>query len=112
LRKLDNDTIGMRQFSCVGDWFVEPPVFEEDCSEISWYITASAGHLVTLPGGVQILQGLPEGTHTVRYIASDACGFYNTKEILVTVVDDVLPIAVCDLNTESPSVATDSEVYM
>ena len=37
----------------------------------------------------------PKGTHTVCFRATDACGNFTTKCILVTVVDEKAPAAVC-----------------
>ncbi len=38
---------------------------------------------------------LPIGTHEVMYIAEDVCGNTSTESFLLTVVDDVAPVATC-----------------
>ncbi len=45
---------------------------------------------------------LPIGTHEVMYIAEDVCGNTSTESFLLTVVDDVPPVATC---TEFTTVA-------
>ena len=94
----DEIIVNTRQNDCYGDWIVSAPTFEEDCSGINWYISSSAG-FITMQNGVVVLRDIPLGTHTIRYIAHDDCGYFATQDVDLTVVDDVAPVAICDLTT-------------
>ncbi|TVQ48663.1 MAG: T9SS C-terminal target domain-containing protein [Saprospirales bacterium] len=97
---MDDVTISTRPNACAGDWIIEAPSFEEDCSGINWYISVSAGFITVDPiSGLAVLRDVPAGTHTIRYIAHDECGYYATAEIQLHVIDDVVPIAICDQRT-------------
>jgi hypothetical protein len=57
----DEVIITTRQNDCYGDWIVQAPSFEEDCSGINWYISSSAGFIT-----VQTWSGCSE-RHTSGY---------------------------------------------
>ena len=45
------------------------------------------------------LSSLTVGTHTVTYTATDGCGNESTCEMIITVEDQIAPIAICDEHT-------------
>ena len=71
----------------------------EDCSEVSTvtatYFIGSSLTIVDLTNG-DIIEDLPFGANTVTLSASDACGNETTEEVIITVVDDIDPTAVCN----------------
>jgi hypothetical protein len=72
---------------------------EDACSDdVTYTVTSSAGS-VNLINGNWIVSGLPVGTHQVTYTADDGCGNETECVTNLSVVDDVAPVAVCDLDT-------------
>lgn len=66
----------------------------DNCSaSISYKITTPFG-TVNSNGGS--LTGIPAGTHTIIYMATDACGNSSTCSLKLTVGDDDPPVAICD----------------
>lgn len=45
------------------------------------------------------LSGLSVGIHTVTYTAADGCGNESTCDMIITVEDQIVPIAICDEHT-------------
>ncbi|TVR88905.1 MAG: hypothetical protein EA411_03580, partial [Saprospirales bacterium] len=72
---------------------------EDACSDDVNYTVSSTGGNVDNINDNWIISGIPVGTHLVIYSANDGCG--NTAECVtqLTVVDDVAPVAICDLDT-------------
>ena len=72
---------------------------EDVCSDDVGYTVSSSAGTVENINDNWIITGLPVGTHQVTYTANDGCG--NTAECVtnVNVVDDVAPVAICDLDT-------------
>ncbi len=92
--------IGTDPYSCGGTWQVPPPDASDICSGIaSWSVTSAAGTVIYL-GGTYTITGLPEGCTEVTYTVYDGCGneAYCTTEVCV--VDEINPVAICDLNTQ------------
>ncbi|TVR86396.1 MAG: HYR domain-containing protein [Saprospirales bacterium] len=95
--------------SCEGSWdatletlFAQGQIDElpsDICSDnVTYTVTASAGNVEEINGN-WIVSDLPFGDHTVTYVVDDGCG--NTAECVtgVSVIDDVAPVAICDLDT-------------
>ncbi len=89
--------IGTGFYSCAADYVLPAPTATDACSPngITWTAESSAG---TIENGV--LKDLPVGSYEITYTVSDGCGNSTTCVHVVTVVDDVPPIAVCDQNTK------------
>lgn len=97
---LTNDTIITDVFDCESIWNAQIPVLQDNCSSnpLSYNIESSSGQVV-FNNGVYQITNLALGTHAVRYIATDCCGNESSTQILVTVVDEVPPVPVCDQST-------------
>lgn len=68
----------------------------DSCSTWTVDITYPGGFIKGVNGG---LGKLPVGCHTVTYTAYDACYNSTTATVVVTVVDNTPPVAICDQNT-------------
>ena len=80
--------------------FEIPPADYEDCSnEIEWKTLTSVG-LFDGNGGPIPNSGFSIGTQTFTYIATDACGNTATDSIEVTIIDEIIPVAVCHFDVQ------------
>ena len=87
-------------YSCGGTWQVPAPVAYDGCSGIAgWSVTAAAGTVINF-GGVYTITGLPEGCTEITYTVYDGCGNEATCTTEACVVDQIPPVAICDLNTQ------------
>jgi len=82
-------TVGTDGFLCTGSALLPPASTFDSCSPVT-----------TLPAwdfgsGYGPFHGIPEGTHTVVYTATDACGNSASASMRVTVVDQSPPQAIC-----------------
>ena len=70
------------------------------CSNIGgWSVTAAAGTVINF-GGVYTITGLPEGCTEITYTVWDECGNESVCVTEACVVDNIPPVAICDLNTQ------------
>ena len=80
--------------------FEIPPATYEDCSnEITWSTLTSLG-LIDSNGGNVLTPGFTIGAETITYIATDACGNTSTDSIEVTIIDEIIPIAICHFDIQ------------
>ncbi len=82
---------------CTASVFLPPLTAEDECSDsLSVKIITPAGVLFGNGGWVE---GLPLGPHLIRYEVSDACGNTSICEQTLTILDDDVPVMVCDYLT-------------
>jgi len=87
---------------CTSQGFLQPPTVTDDCSGWTVKIFTSVGEAVYVngqngaQGGFIPPPGLPLGTHTVIYQATDECNNIQELGVQVTVIDNISPVAVCD----------------
>jgi hypothetical protein len=93
---------GQHPQPCRSQGFLPPPtVLTDNCNTVSLKILTPAGEAVyvlgnPLNGGYIPSPGLPLGSHAVVYQATDACGNQTSLNVMVNVIDDLTPAAVCD----------------
>lgn len=92
---------------CRSTEFLLPPVIKDNCTPIaSVQIFTPVGEAVYLngtdgrAGGLIPLPGLKVGTHTIKYVATDACGNRTEHFVDIKVIDDIVPIMICREFTE------------
>ncbi len=75
-----------------------PTVLTDDCSAITVQISTPVGPAIMNPNnsGTIPAPGLPLGTHSITYTATDACNNSRSITVAVTVVDDISPTTVCN----------------
>jgi hypothetical protein len=89
----DSIEISTAPNSCLASLILPQPIIEDACSNnTNIIITASAGQI---SNGTLI--NLPTGIHTVTYTVSDDCGNESTCSISISVIDDTLPVAICEI---------------
>lgn len=93
----DDFTVSVNE-NCVAI-FELPPATAVDCSEEITWITRYSTGIISGNGGMISEPGLTIGTDTILYTASDACGNSATDTTIITIIDELPPIAVCDLTT-------------
>ncbi|MDO8365178.1 MAG: T9SS type A sorting domain-containing protein [Saprospiraceae bacterium] len=85
----DDITVGTDGFLCSGSVTLPQAVFSDNCSAVtvipSWFYGSGYGPF----------SGVTEGQHLVTYTATDACGNDATDTMMVTVVDNSPPQAIC-----------------
>ena len=91
--------VGTDFWYCYANVSVPKPAAVDNCSEISTYSLHSTGGTVVSFGNNYVINGLELGTHTVTWTVRDECGNSSTCSFHITVVDDVVPVANCDLHT-------------
>jgi len=106
-------TVGMTPWSCGSFGKILPPFNVTDCSSWTYDVFVKLPDPVTGDPGPKLkqfisfnkqdkcfyLDGAPEGRIWVVYVLSDACGNESEDYIEIGVVDDQLPVAVCDQST-------------
>ncbi|MBK9105729.1 MAG: proprotein convertase P-domain-containing protein [Saprospiraceae bacterium] len=91
--------VGTDFWYCYANVSVPKPIAVDECSEIASYSLTSSDGVVVSFGNNFVINGLPVGTHTVTWTVYDECGNSSTCSFHITVVDDVVPVANCDLHT-------------
>ncbi|MEZ5059856.1 MAG: hypothetical protein R2879_22715, partial [Saprospiraceae bacterium] len=86
---------------CGSTDFLLPPVFVDDCNDVTVRILTGVGEAIYIngdgsQGGYIPYPGLPLGVHTILYEAIDACNNVDTAEVSVTVADQTRPTTICD----------------
>jgi hypothetical protein len=87
-------------------FLLAPTSLSDNCNTITVKIFTTVGEAIYTVGGnganggLIPPPGLPVGNHNVVYQATDACGNQTTLNVPVTVIDDLVPIAVCDEITD------------
>lgn len=87
---------------CRSTGFLNAPVITDNC-QTGWtvQIYTPVGEAIYTNGvdgknGGRIPQpGLPEGTHTIKYVATDACGNRTEYFVDLRVIDDAVPVMIC-----------------
>ncbi|MEM1320753.1 MAG: HYR domain-containing protein [Bacteroidota bacterium] len=87
-------TVGTHLFSCDATVTLPTASATDDCSDLIITPTWAFG------SGYGPFNNIPLGTHTVTYTATDACGNSSDCTMQVTVIDDVAPVTVCDIQTQ------------
>ena len=85
-------TISTNSNDCLGAVQLPTATATDACSSAT--VSATSSSAGTLSGN--LLTGLPVGSHTVTYTATDACGNESTGVLNITVEDQIAPIAICD----------------
>ncbi|TVR79623.1 MAG: HYR domain-containing protein, partial [Saprospirales bacterium] len=81
-------------------YFVPVPEITDECSDVvSYTVSSTAGNVSLDNQGRWIIENLPVGTHVVTYTANDGCDNITTCSFELTVVDNVAPVAICDIDT-------------
>ncbi len=85
----DDITVGTDGFLCSGSVTLPQAVFTDNCSAVTVLPTWIYG------SGYGPFSGVARGSHIVTYTATDACGNDATATMMVTVVDNSPPQAIC-----------------
>ncbi|MBI5916686.1 MAG: hypothetical protein HY842_15015 [Bacteroidetes bacterium] len=83
--------LGTDDFGCFGTINLPPANAVDDCSS-----TITITPTWNFGNGFGPFGNVPQGTHTVTYQATDACGNTSSCSTTVTVQDNVAPTVVCD----------------
>ena len=86
---------------CQSDYHVPAPTISDDCSEVTYEVTASVGVVVnngTALYPAYVIQDLDLGTYSITYTAVDGCGNIATCTSQLIIEDQVPPIINCESN--------------
>ncbi|MEM8909008.1 MAG: HYR domain-containing protein, partial [Bacteroidota bacterium] len=85
--------VGTNAYDCLGTVNLPLALATDDCSSVNiepnWAFGTGYGPFFDIP----------LGQHLVTYTAEDACGNTSSCTMTVTVIDDIIPVMVCDANT-------------
>jgi len=101
---------------CASQGFLQPANVTDNCNSTVVKIYTPVGEAVYVSGGNGSnggfipAPGLAIGTHTITYVATDACNNQTSQSVQITVVDATAPVAICDdvtdVNLSSDGYAT------
>ena len=97
---------GVHPNPCKSQSFLLPPsLVSDNCSDVEVKIFTPVGEVIYANGGGENggfipSPGLGIGQHSVIYQVTDACGNQTNLYVTVTVVDDIVPLAICDEITD------------
>ncbi len=98
-------TVSTSPVACNADVTLPPVVANDACSSVtvvpSWAFGTGYGPFT----------GVPEGTHTILWTATDACGNSTTATSLLVVKDDQAPNVACSLGLQV-SLGTNGQVFV
>gem|GEM_PF-745728 len=88
-------TVSTDPFDCTATVTLPTPIVNDGCSNTSFSASISAGYLISVGGEFTVYQ-LPIGVHEVTFVGKDECGKTSSCKFLLTVEDQVEPVAVCN----------------
>ncbi len=88
-----NVTVTADALGCAASVTLPTAVVSDNCSGVASVGIKSAFGTINTNGGT--IEKVPIGTHTFTYISTDKCGNETTCSVLVTVRDDLSPVAIC-----------------
>ncbi|MFZ2899455.1 MAG: hypothetical protein WA004_12575, partial [Saprospiraceae bacterium] len=98
---------GVHPQPCTSTGFLQPADITDNCNAFTVKIFTPIGEAVYLngvdgaAGGFIPYPGLGLGTHIIQYQVEDACNNINDFFVAVTVVDNIVPTAICDEITDT-----------
>ncbi len=85
-------TVGADTSTCDANVILPQTTATDDCS---YYTITPQTDFGSGPGPFT----MPVGDHIVTYVAEDDCGNTSTTTMTVSVIDNVIPVAICDVTT-------------
>ncbi len=108
-----NDTLSFEPWTCTFNGLLPVPGGDiETCGDIFFSAYVTGGGFIETSGTVQggdleiMASDFQEGDHWVTYVYEDGCNNISLYKFVVTIVDQVAPVAVCQ-NDINVSVSTD-----
>ncbi len=96
----DNLNVSTDIWKCEGRWEVPPAWIVDNCSnEVHYSVRVENGTVLGNETTGFIVVNLPLGIQNAYIVAEDCCGNITEKLVVINVVDDVAPTAVCDQKT-------------
>ncbi|MEO6130751.1 MAG: T9SS type A sorting domain-containing protein, partial [Saprospiraceae bacterium] len=86
-------------YNCYANVLVPKPAATDSCSKVTGFQLFSHDGTVVKVGNNFIINGLPQGVHSVKWVVTDECGNTSSCNVNITVVDDVPPIVSCQSRT-------------
>ncbi len=85
---------------CTGQWDVHDVWFNDNCSQdVTYSIRSIEGTVLGNQNSGYVLVDLSIGDHEVYIVAEDCCGNISEKKVVVIVLDNTPPTAVCQTQT-------------
>ena len=101
IHNCEDIVVSTNAYSCDGSIFIPVPQIIDNCNEVSLQIVMN-GVAVDVEGNyadgnmTMFANNMQLGDHEARFIARDDCGNLETCYFTLTVVDNIVPIAVCE----------------
>ncbi|MEM6966024.1 MAG: HYR domain-containing protein, partial [Bacteroidota bacterium] len=88
-------TVGTTSNSCGGNVILSPVAITDNCSNANFNVSIQTpvGTLNTNGGTIT---NVPLGTYTITYEVEDECGNMSSCDIMLTVIDNIVPTVICD----------------
>jgi subtilisin-like proprotein convertase family protein len=117
LADVPDKTVSAKEHDCYADIVIEMPGIVAECSDpsalnysVGYQELDASGNPITdyliitnlykISTTQYVLRDAPVGSYMFTYTVTDDCGNISYKTNVVTVVDDVPPVAVCDQHTQ------------
>ncbi len=95
----DTVTAQMEAHKCQGRWEVTKSGFRDDCSAyVHFTVESDSGKISGNETMGYSVSDLNRGFHTATLIAEDCCGNISSKQVVIRVIDNFPPNAVCGQN--------------
>lgn len=96
----DSLNVSTDVWKCEGRWEVPPAWIVDNCSnEVHYSVRVTSGTVLGNEISGFIVVNLPLGIQNAYILAEDCCGNITEKKVVINVVDDIAPTAVCDQKT-------------
>ncbi|MFZ1515830.1 MAG: T9SS type A sorting domain-containing protein [Saprospiraceae bacterium] len=96
----DSITVNMSPWLCYGEWMVAKPWIADNCSdEVHFSVEVEFGTIIGDEVSGYLAMDLPPGIQYGYIVAYDCCGNVSRRKVVLNILDETPPQAVCQTRT-------------